>query len=172
RYYYNSLYKPYMSVENRLAMGKSIGGMKKYTDLEQKYPMYQGGFIWDYIDQGLVKKDRYGNEFMAYGGDYDDRPTDYNFCVNGIVYANRELSPKMQEVRFLYQNIKLVPDRTGVKITNDNLFTNTSDFILKYCISHDGEEIFCVEKQVNVAPESEQYIELNFPDEFHEQGEY
>ena len=71
-------------------MGNSVGGMHKYTELEQKYPMYQGGFIWDYIDQVIVKKDRYGKEFLAYGGDFDDRATDYSFCTNGIVYADRE----------------------------------------------------------------------------------
>ena len=113
--------KPYISCEYMHAMGNSLGGMYKYTDLEKKYPMYQGGFIWDYIDQSLIKKDRYGKEFLAYGGDFGDRPTDYGFCTNGIVYANRELSPKMQEVKYLYQNFKLVPDQSGVTIHNESL---------------------------------------------------
>lgn len=164
--------KPYISCEYMHAMGNSLGGMKKYTDLERKYPMYQGGFIWDYIDQGLVKTDRYGQEFLAYGGDFADRPTDYHFCVNGIVYANRELTPKMQEVRFLYQDLKLVPDRQGVKIINDRLFTDTSDVLLSYRVTRNGEEVYRAEQEVSVAPESEQYIELVYPTIFQASGEY
>ncbi|WP_255584915.1 glycoside hydrolase family 2 TIM barrel-domain containing protein [Virgibacillus saliphilus] len=172
KYLSNNPDKPYISCEYIHAMGNSLGGMKKYTDFERKYPMYQGGFIWDYIDQGIVKENRYGEEYIAFGGDFNDRPTDNNFCTNGIVYATRELSPKMQEVRFLYQNIKLEPDRTGVKIINDNLFTDTNQFILKYSISYEGNEIFSDEKEVNVAPETEEYIKLDFPSDFHEKGEY
>ena len=172
KYLLNDPDKPYISCEYMHAMGNSLGGMKKYTDLERKYPMYQGGFIWDYIDQGLVKKDRYGNEFLAYGGDYGDRPTDYNFCVNGIIYANRELSPKMQEVRFLYQDIKLIPDRNGVKIINDQLFEDTSDLVLEYRLMFEGKQLFHAQKQVNIAPESEEYIELDIPSELIANGEY
>ena len=75
--------------------------MHKYTDLTDTDPLYQGGFIWDYIDQTIYKKDRYGQEFQAYGGDFGERPTDYNFSANGIVYGgDREPSPKMQEVKY------------------------------------------------------------------------
>jgi len=171
-YLLNNPDKPYISCEYMHAMGNSLGGMKKYTDLERKYPMYQGGFIWDYIDQGLVKKDRYGNEFLAYGGDFGDRPTDYNFCVNGIIYANRELSPKMQEVRYLYQDIKLIPDRYGVKIINDQLFKDTSDLILEYRLTHEGKQLYQAQKQVNIEPGSEGYAEFNIPDELITNGEY
>ncbi|MED3563148.1 glycoside hydrolase family 2 TIM barrel-domain containing protein [Bacillus xiapuensis] len=156
--------KPYISCEYMHAMGNSLGGMDKYTDLEQKYPMYQGGFIWDYIDQAIIKKDRYGNEFLAYGGDFDDRPTDYGFCTNGIVYANRELSPKMQEVKFLYQNVKLTPDRNGVKITNDYLFVNTSDFDLQYVLFLEGDEVVRNQLQIHVVPLSEGRVEFDWPE--------
>ncbi|WP_079507608.1 glycoside hydrolase family 2 TIM barrel-domain containing protein [Mesobacillus jeotgali] len=155
--------KPYISCEYMHAMGNSLGGMHKYTELEQKYPMYQGGFIWDYIDQSLIKKDRYGKEFLAYGGDFGDRPTDYGFCTNGIVYANRELSPKMQEVKFLYQNIKLVPDFESVKIINENLFTDTADYVLEYRLLHEGKEIYCDQLEVNVGPQSEAEVQFKFP---------
>jgi beta-galactosidase len=84
--------------------------------------MYQGGFIWDLIDQSLLAKDRYGKSFLAFGGDYGDRPTDYNFCVNGIVYGDRKASPKVQEVKRCYQSFLLQPDEKGVVITNKNLF--------------------------------------------------
>ncbi|KAF0994810.1 glycoside hydrolase family 2 TIM barrel-domain containing protein [Geobacillus sp. TFV-3] len=165
--------KPYISCEYMHAMGNSLGGMYKYTDLEQKYPMYQGGFIWDFIDQALVKKDRYGKEFLAYGGDFGDRPTDYGFCTNGIVYANRELSPKMQEVKYLYQNFKLSPDQYGVNIRNESLFTDTSEYDLEYVLFFEGRELYRNKLNVAVAPQEEKRVEFNwFPGMMTDVGEY
>jgi len=165
--------KPYISCEYMHAMGNSLGGMYKYTDLEQKYLMYQGGFIWDYIDQAIYKKDRYGKEFLAYGGDFGDRPTDYGFCTNGIVYANRELSPKMQEVKFLYQNVKLQPDKMGVTIKNESLFTNTADFTLEYVLFLEGKELYRNTLPSEIEPQREGRLEFLFPsDIFAESGEY
>ena len=81
-----------------------------------------------------LQKDRYGKEYLAYGGDFGDRPSDYSFCGNGIVHADRQVTAKMQEVKFLYQNIKLFPSRDGVKIVNQNLFADTSAFELVYSL--------------------------------------
>ncbi|WP_100406874.1 glycoside hydrolase family 2 TIM barrel-domain containing protein [Bacillus solitudinis] len=165
--------KPYISCEYMHAMGNSLGGMNKYTDLEHKYTMYQGGFIWDFMDQALIKTDRYGKEFLAYGGDFGDRPTDYGFCTNGIVYANRELSPKMQEVKFLYQDLKLVPDKYGVKIINDSLFTNTADYDLECILFHEGKELHRSKLHVGVSPKSKGNVEFEWPtDIISESGEY
>ncbi|WHZ03677.1 glycoside hydrolase family 2 TIM barrel-domain containing protein [Neobacillus sp. YX16] len=165
--------KPYISCEYMHAMGNSLGGMYKYTDLEQKYPMYQGGFIWDYIDQSIYKKDRYGNEYLAYGGDFGDRPTDYGFCTNGIVYANRELSPKMQEVKFLYQDFKLIPDQTGVTIKNESLFSNAADYELEYVLFREGKELYRNTLLAVVGPQSEGRFEFDIPAEIQaETGEY
>ncbi|MEH7082021.1 glycoside hydrolase family 2 TIM barrel-domain containing protein [Neobacillus drentensis] len=155
--------KPYISCEYMHAMGNSLGGMYKYTDLEKKYPMYQGGFIWDYIDQSLIKKDRYGNEFFATGGDFDDRPTDYGFSTNGIVYSNRELSPKMQEVKYLYQNYKLNPDQTGVSIINDSLFSDLTDYELEYALYLEGKELYRNKLEVNVEPQRSGRAEFKLP---------
>ncbi|MEH6955042.1 glycoside hydrolase family 2 TIM barrel-domain containing protein [Neobacillus drentensis] len=155
--------KPYISCEYMHAMGNSLGGMYKYTDLEKKYPMYQGGFIWDYIDQSLIKKDRYGKEFFATGGDFEDRPTDYGFSTNGIVYSNRELSPKMQEVKYLYQNFKLNPDQTGVSIINDSLFSDLTDYDLEYVLYLEGKEVYQNKLEVNVGPLSEGRAEFKLP---------
>ncbi len=120
-----------------------------------------------------IKKDRYGNEFLAYGGDFGDRPTDYGFCTNGIVYANRELSPKMQEVKFLYQDFKLVPDQTGVTIKNESLFSNTADFELVYALFLEGKELYRNTLLAAVEPQSEDRFEFAFPAEFTaEPGEY
>lgn len=103
--------------------------MHKYTDLTDSEPLYQGGFIWDYVDQSIYKKDRYGKEFQAYGGDFDDRPSDYNFSGNGIVYGgDRKPSPKMQEVKYNYRNIAVEVTEEKIRIVNKNLFVDTSDF--------------------------------------------
>ena len=121
--------KPFICCEYTHAMGNSCGAMHKYTDLTDTEPKYQGGFIWDYIDQSIYKKDRYGKEFQAYGGDFGERPTDYNFSGNGIAYGgNRDASPKMQEVKFNYQNITAEVSADSVKVINKNLFVSTDIF--------------------------------------------
>lgn len=155
--------KPFINCEYMHAMGNSCGAMYKYTELEDKYEMYQGGFIWDYIDQFITKKDRYGKDFLAYGGDFDDRPTDYNFCGDGIVYADRTISPKAQEVKKLYQNIKLIVDNRGVLVKNKNLFVDTSEYYLEYTMEFNGKLKFLDSLEVIVNAGEEKYIEFNLP---------
>ena len=121
--------KPFICCEYTHAMGNSCGAMHKYTDLTDTEPRYQGGFIWDYIDQSILKKDRYGQEFQAYGGDCGERPTDYNFSGNGICYGGeRDASPKMQEVKFNYQNISVAFEEHSFTVVNKNLFADTSEY--------------------------------------------
>ncbi|MFT4107679.1 MAG: glycoside hydrolase family 2 TIM barrel-domain containing protein [Lacrimispora sp.] len=170
-YLKNNPEKPFILCEYMHAMGNSLGGMKKYTDLEDRYPMYQGGFIWDYIDQSLMKKDAYGEERMTYGGDFGDRPTDYSFCGNGIVYADRTISPKAQEVKYLYQDIRLTPDFRGVSIENRRLFTDTSDLEFVYSVLKDGEPVYQKKFHALVKPLETGYEALSIPD-FTEPGEY
>lgn len=99
----NSPKKPFLLCEYMHCMGNSLGGMQSYMDLLEEYPMYQGGFIWDYIDQALWVKDEItGESVLRYGGDFDDKPSDYEFSANGIVFADRTEKPAMQEVRYLY----------------------------------------------------------------------
>lgn len=167
--------KPYISCEYMHAMGNSVGGMHKYTELERKYPLYQGGFIWDYLDQALVHKNRYGEEYLAYGGDFGDRPTDYNFCGDGLVFADRTESPKLQEVKFLYQNLKLQPERGGIRISNENLFAGTEGLELRYCLLHEGTEISAGQLEVQVQPQTETFVELTGLEKLlsqHGPGEY
>ena len=152
--------KPYISCEYMHSMGNSTGGMMKYTELEDKYLMYQGGFIWDYGDQALYRKLPDGKEVLAYGGDFTDRPTDYNFSGNGLIYADRTISPKAQEVKYLYQNVKLEPDAKGVIIKNQNLFVNTDKYDLYYIVERDGKLVKDGYLNVSVAPGEEKYIEL------------
>jgi len=124
--------KPYISCEYMHAMGNSLGGISHYTDLEQEYEKYQGGFIWDYIDQAIEYKNQYGEDVLGYGGDFKDRYTDYNFSGDGIIFANRKISPKAQEVKFCYQDIKIEVNEQGFKINNQMLFTNTDNYTFEY----------------------------------------
>ena len=102
-YLSNNPKKPYLLCEYMHDMGNSLGGLGSYMKLIDKYEMYQGGFIWDFIDQALLVKDEVtGREVLRYGGDFDDRPSDYEFSGNGIVFADRREKPAMQEVRYYY----------------------------------------------------------------------
>lgn len=95
--------KPFILCEYMHCMGNSLGGMQSYMDLAQQYPLYQGGFIWDFIDQALYVTDPLtGQEVLRYGGDFDDRPSDYEFSGNGLLFADRTEKPAMQEVRYYY----------------------------------------------------------------------
>lgn len=152
--------KPFILCEYTHAMGNSCGAMHKYTDLAEREPLYQGGFIWDYIDQTITKKDRYGNEYQAYGGDFGDRPADYNFSANGIVYGDRTPSPKMQEVKFNYQGIRLRFAKDTVTIRNRNLFTPTSAFACVAVLKKDGKTVQEAAFENDVPPLGEQTLPL------------
>ena len=155
--------KPFICCEYTHAMGNSCGAMHKYTDLTDTEPKYQGGFIWDYIDQSIYKKDRYGKEFQAYGGDFGERPTDYNFSGNGIAYGgDREPSPKMQEVKFNYQNITAEVTADTVKVINKNLFVNTDTFDCKVTLAKNGKVIRTEALETAVEPLSEKEYKLPF----------
>ena len=102
-YLNNNPKKPYILCEFMHDMGNSMGGLGSYMKLIDKYDMYQGGFIWDFIDQAILVKDPVtGKEVLRYGGDFDDKPADYEFSANGIVFADRKEKPAMQEVRYYY----------------------------------------------------------------------
>lgn len=151
--------KPFILCEYMHAMGNSLGGMHCYTALE-KYPKYQGGFIWDYIDQGIRTTDSYGKKKMAYGGDFHDRPNDSNFCMNGLILPDRTSTPKIQEMKYLYQNFKLTPKDNVVIIQNDSLFTDTSKLYLHTVILCNGNCIFTLKQDIDVPPLSTVSIAL------------
>lgn len=163
--------KPYISCEYMHSMGNSTGGLGLYTRLEQKYERYQGGFIWDYIDQSLLRLNEQGEEVQAYGGDYDDRPTDYEFCANGIVYATRKASPKAQEVKALYSNVKVRPDEEGFEVQNENLFLSTGGYVFVCRIMREGTCLFQKEMKEEVMPGSTRYVKMKYPGMDHP-GEY
>ena len=156
--------KPFIMCEYTHAMGNSCGAMHKYTDLTDTEPRYQGGFIWDYIDQSILKKDRYGKDFQAYGGDFLERPTDYNFSGNGICYGgDRDPSPKMQEVKFNYQNISILFEKDGkFTVVNKNLFANTDRFRCMAVLQKNGVVVKKQEIETAVPPLSSKDYEIPF----------
>ena len=150
-YLNNNPAKPYISCEYMHAMGNSVGGMKLYTDLEDKYDKYQGGFIWDFIDQALYRTLENGERVLAYGGDFEERPADWGFCTDGIVYADRKASPKMQEVKALYSNLKLDVTDGILTVENRNLFIDTSGYRFGVTLEREGN-VLATEAHVLTIP--------------------
>ncbi len=148
--------KPMITCEYSHAMGNSCGAMHKYTELSEREPHYQGGFIWDYVDQTIWKKNRYGEWFLAYGGDHGERPTDYSFSGNGIVYGgDRAPSPKMQEVKYNYQDLRIRCTEDGFSVKNGFLFLHTDAFRALVILREDGTEVFREDVALSLAPGEE-----------------
>jgi len=168
--------KPFILCEYTHSMGNSNGAMHKYTEMAYEEELYQGGFIWDFIDQALVTRDRFGKETLTYGGDWDDRPTDGIFCGNGIVFADGRETPKLQEVKYNYQNIVVRPDVQNpktkkIEVVNRHMFTPTSAFRCVAVLERDGKEIARREMETDVKPLSSAVYPLPF-DTQTEPGEY
>jgi beta-galactosidase len=136
--------KPFILCEYSHAMGNSCGNLFKYWELFDKYPVLQGGFIWDWIDQSIRTTTPEGITYQAYGGDFGDTPNDGNFCGNGLIFADRTPSPKIYEVKKCYQNVKfeaLDLAKGQVKVTNQYLFTDLSEFDWTWTIERNGVSV-------------------------------
>ncbi len=136
--------KPFIMCEYAHAMGNAVGNLKEYWDAIEKYKTLIGGCIWDWVDQGLRKHTADGKEFWAYGGDYGDKPNDGNFCINGLVFPDRKIPPKMWEVKRVYQYISVEPeDLTAgkIKVCNKYFYTNLNEFDVAWTLSEDGKVI-------------------------------
>ena len=162
-YLANNPAKPYISCEYMHAMGNSLGGMKLYTALEDKYEKYQGGFIWDFIDQALYKDGK-----LVYGGDFDDRASDYGFCTNGVVYADRTYSPKVRELKQLYSNVKMNVKNGVLSIENRNLFIDTSGYIFRVSLEKNGEILETKDYRINISAGETGSVEIGLA--VHENG--
>ena len=160
--------RPLIQCEYAHAMGNSMGGFKEYWDLVRKYPKYQGGYIWDFVDQGMRDKSPVtGKEIFTYGGDYGRYPaSDYNFNCNGIIAPDRRLNPHAYEVQYYYQNVWLkdVDLKEGkIEVYNENFFKALDDLAL-HCVLLPGGETSnaCVIKEFNdfqsIAPQSRKVI--------------
>ena len=157
--------KPYIQCEYAHAMGNSEGGFKEYWDLIRKYPKYQGGYIWDFVDQGLRDKSPVtGKEIFTYGGDYGRYPaSDYNFNCNGIIAPDRRLNPHAYEIQYYHQNvwIKDFDASTGAfKIYNENFFKNIDDLILTATIYANGiqQSAVSIADTKGIAPQATQTV--------------
>lgn len=137
--------KPFICCEYTHAMGNSCGAMYKYTDLTKTEKRYQGGFIWDYIDQALETENVFGEKYLGYGGDFGERPCDYEFSGDGICYADRTDSPKMASVKYNYQPFSFEERKTGeetvISIRNLNLFTSLSEYDYEVVYENNGKPV-------------------------------
>jgi beta-galactosidase len=161
-YLRNDPKKPYLSCEYMHAMGNSVGNMDEYTALE-RYPHYQGGFIWDFIDQAILARQSDGTERLCYGGDFGDRPSDYEFSGNGLVFADRCPTPKAQEVKQLYANVHLDVTESGVVVKNDNLFTATGDYVFVLRVLADGEPVWQSDRRFDVPANETASFAIDWP---------
>jgi len=136
--------RPFILCEYAHAHGNSTGNFKSYWDAFEKYPNMQGGFIWDWVDQGLVKKDNKGNEYYAYGGDFGDTMGDGNFCTNGLVFPDRSPHPGLEEVKKVQQFVKIVAVDSSAntfKITNNYFFQNLNFAQVEWNLDASGNTV-------------------------------
>ena len=141
--------KPYIQCEYAHAMGNSMGGFKEYWDLIRKYPKYQGGYIWDFVDQGVRDKSPItGKEIFTYGGDYGRYPgSDYNFNCNGIIAPNRRLNPHAYEIQYVLQNVWIKDfdaENGSFNVYNENFFKNIDDLSLTATLFANGVKLTTV----------------------------
>lgn len=163
-YLRNDPKKPFILCEYMHAMGNSLGGMKEYIELEDEFEMYQGGFIWDFVDQALWQ--RHGDHMrLAYGGDFGDRPCDYCFSTDGIVFANRQESPKIKEAKVLYANVRLTADAHEITVENRNLFIDLSRYYFVFTITENGKVIYTKNwNELDVKPSEKKAFSTEFED--------
>ncbi|MBS4202449.1 DUF4981 domain-containing protein [Bacillus sp. FJAT-49732] len=157
--------KPYIICEYAHAMGNSCGNLYQYTELFDKYPILQGGFIWDWRDQAIRTKTEDGIEFLAYGGDFGESPHDGNFSGNGLIFADGTVTPKIFEVKKCYQNVEFYDANLEIgeiTIKNKNLFSDLSDVELHWQVTGNGEVIKTGIANVSVEPKSNANIQLGF----------
>ncbi|MFV0594001.1 MAG: glycoside hydrolase family 2 TIM barrel-domain containing protein [Draconibacterium sp.] len=136
--------RPIMPCEYAHAMGNSLGNMKEYWDLIRSHDNLIGGFIWDWIDQGILQTDDNGVEYFAYGGDFGDTPNDGNFCINGIITPDRKAKPAIEECKYIYQPVSFEAvdlSRGVVRVINRFNFTNTIGYEFSWTLMEDGKKL-------------------------------
>ena len=158
--------KPLIQCEYAHAMGNSEGGFKEYWDLVRKYPKYQGGFIWDFVDQSCRWKGKDGVMIYAYGGDFNRfDASDFNFCDNGLISPDRKPNPHMYEVAYYYQNIWTTPgdlSKGEVKVYNENFFRDLSAYAMEWEVLKDGKAVRSGRMEnLNVAPRQTATVKLD-----------
>ncbi len=155
--------KPYILCEFSHAMGNSCGANDEYIKLSEKYPHFQGWFVWDFVDQAILTKNSDGESFLAYGGDFGDEPNDSNFCGDGLLFADRTPSPKMFEIKQLYQNIeiKAVKAENGIiEVKNNFMFSNLNEYNLHWQQVREGIVVDSGDIEVDLKPGESKIIEI------------
>jgi len=168
--------KPFILCEYAHAMGNSLGNFKKYIDLFYRYDNICGGFIWDFVDQGILVETDDGKNYWAYGGDFGDKPNSLNFCINGIVRPDRSPNPSLFEVKKGYQSVKVVPvdAKKGVfKLVNLYSFQNLNFLEIIWELAEDGEIVKtgCIGCQ-DIPPMDVKMVEIPLNYEFKNTSEY
>lgn len=143
--------KPFISCEFSHSMGNSTGNFDEYTELTETEPLYQGGFIWDYVDQAMMAADANGEPFLGYGGDFADRPHDADFSGNGIMFADRTPSPKLVQVKHDYQSFRITVQHDRVIIKNLSLFEGTEAYRVTATLTKNGRRVRTDEIPIRVA---------------------
>ncbi|WP_310828590.1 glycoside hydrolase family 2 TIM barrel-domain containing protein [Paenibacillus pedocola] len=169
QYAKNNPQKPYILCEYSHAMGNSCGGLHLYTELFDKYDIIQGAFIWDWVDQAIRTTTAEGTEYLAYGGDFGETPHDGNFSGNGLLFADRTVTPKLLEVKKCYQSIKISSldlQKGHFQIRNTFLFTNIEEYSLEWKIARDGETT--QEGTMRIAAAPGETVEFIIPYELNE----
>ncbi|MDF2778183.1 MAG: lacZ [Enterobacteriaceae bacterium] len=158
--------RPLILCEYAHAMGNSFGGFAKYWQAFRDNPRLQGGFVWDWVDQALTKRDENGNAFWAYGGDFGDTPNDRQFCMNGLVFPDRTPHPALYEAQraqqfFQFRLIGTAP--LVVEIHSDYLFRKADNEVLRWNIARDGEVLAEGEQSLAILPQGVQRLEIDAP---------
>lgn len=157
--------RPLIQCEYAHAMGNSMGGFKEYWDMVRKYPKYQGGFIWDFVDQGLRVKNKQGKTIYAYGGDFGRYPTsDHNFNCNGIINLDRKPNPHANEVRYYYQNIWATAKdlKAGeVEVYNENFFKSLDDVELQWTLESEGKVLANGRNALDIPAQQKRVVKLD-----------
>lgn len=157
--------RPLIQCEYAHAMGNSEGGFKEYMELIRKYPNYQGGFIWDFVDQGLRWKGNGGKEIFAYGGDFNRTDiSDNNFCCNGLIAPDRRPNPHAYEVGYYYQNIwTSLKDEHKVEVYNENFFKTLNEYTLEWTLLRGGVAQLCgTIDPLNVEPQQKAVFDIPY----------
>ncbi|HIZ86287.1 MAG TPA: DUF4981 domain-containing protein [Candidatus Coprenecus stercoravium] len=161
--------RPLIQCEYAHAMGNSLGGFGEYMDLVRRYPKYQGGFIWDFVDQAVIRYESDGRATAAYGGSYNKYdPSDDNFNCNGFVASDRTLHPSAMEVAYHYRSILTTSDNPAsgrIDIYNEYFFKDLSAFRLEWDVTADGRPVMSgVVEDLKAAPQSEVSVSLPVPE--------
>lgn len=163
--------KPFIMCEYMHSMGNSTGDMRSYTDMTDRIEKYQGGFIWDFVDQTIRLKTRYGEEYQGYGGDCGERPTDYDFSADGLLTGDHRPYAKLDEVKYCYAPVKITLTQDEVTLYNRSLFTDTDHYDFVVTVEREGKALQKESVSWSVAPCQSETYELPITKE-KEPGEY